>query len=524
MADSRQTADDASGSRGPIKAVGVSKIFPGVRALTDVSLEMKPGVVTGLVGPNGSGKSTLIGILTGRLTPSEGHIEDSGERVVFRNVRESIDRGIQLITQELTIAPGLTIAENLLVGRFPHGRFGLDLRRLRLQASEIAERVGLEHEVGKSVDELSPAEMRLVMIGRAASWNCRYLIMDEPSASLSPREVERIVDITRDFAHRGVGVLYVSHRLSEVVSLCSDVTVLRDGKLVHESSMQDMKVRDLIRLMSDVDHTVVTGDDAQEISNVAPDSPVVIRATDLRRGIVKGVDLEVRQGEILGVAGLVGSGRTELVRMLAGADKPERGTLEWGGAPAKRHTIREALRHGIVLLPEDRRYQGGFQDLSVATNVSLPSLRSMSWRNFVLRLRQEYRVVCSALTQVDVPLTRIKHPMRVLSGGNQQKVAIAKWLLTEPRVFIFDEPTAGIDVHAKENIRQELRRLAAGGAAVVVVSSDNEEFRHLCDRLVVMHEGVISGALVGSEITPTAILELSYGGAIEVPTEDAALG
>jgi ABC-type sugar transport system ATPase subunit len=289
--------------------------------------------------------------------------------------------------------------------------------------------------------------------------------------------------------------------------------------------MADLGVRDLIGLMSDVEHAAGDrGLPADRPPQSEEADSEVIRARELSRGIARGMSLDVRRGEVVGIAGLVGSGRTEFLRMLAGADKPESGTLEWNGEVVRKFTVREALKHGIVLLPEDRRYQGGFQDLSVAANVSLPSLGTLSWRSTVLRLRAEAQVVRNVLTQLRVPVSRVKDPMRVLSGGNQQKVAIAKWLLTNPRVFLFDEPTAGIDVHAKESIRQELRRLAGAGAGVVVVSSDNEEFAELCDRVVVLHEGRVAGDLAGDAITPAAILRLSYGGVEEVPAEDAALG
>lgn len=510
-----------------VAAVGVSKAFPGVRALESVTFEMRAGVVTGLVGPNGAGKSTLIGVLTGRLQPDRGHVEVDGERVHFRAVRDAIAAGIQVIPQELTIARGLTVGENLLMGRLPHRGPMVDVGELSAEADRLAARVGLDGGASRPVDELSPVEMRLVMIGRATARECRYLIMDEPTASLSPREVGLIFDITQTLAQEGVGIVYVSHRLSEVKALCSDVTVLRDGHVVHTDTMAHLHVPDLVRLMSDVEADRAGDEEASSAATPTrqPGSrgDVIIRARGLARGIVQPADIDVHAGEVVGIAGLVGSGRTELVRMLAGADEPERGTLEWNGAIVDRPGIRLALAQGVVLLPEDRRAQGGFQDLSVAANVTISALGRFSrWRMF-LRLRREQNAAEAALTQLGVPTRRLNDPMRTLSGGNQQKVLIAKWMMTKPRVFLFDEPTAGIDVHTKDEIRRELWRLAATGAGVVVVSSDNEELPALCDRVVVLCEGRISGEIVGDAISPRAILELSYGG-MEVPIEDRALG
>jgi ABC-type sugar transport system ATPase subunit len=496
---------------GVLRAVDVSKRFGGIQALRHASIEVTPGTATALIGPNGAGKSTLIGILSGRTRTDTGSLSVDGAELSFGSPREAIAFGIHLIPQELLAAKGLSVAENLLLGRYPRTGIFFDRRRLVAKAQAIADEGGLDVDVRSSVDGLSPAQLRLMMIAKATSSHCRFLIMDEPTASLSAREVERIGAAIRRLRERGVGVLYVSHRLGEVTEFCQELVVLRDGALTHTGSMADVSVPRLVELMSDVDQ--VTQAAAAEAAPAAAADPgkVLLEARDLGRGRVAGISLEVRAGEVVGLAGLVGSGRTETIRLLVGADRATSGELYWHGQRVTRPSVRAAIGQGIVLLPEDRRGQGGFQDLAVSDNVALPSLPRFSWACSLLRRGPENRAVTEVLHDVEGTAGRLRSPLRVLSGGNQQKALIAKWLLTRPRVFAFDEPTAGIDVHAKEAIRQQLRRLAREGAGVIVASSDNDEIPGLCDRVVVLREGCIAGELTGPEIRPGNLVALSYG-------------
>lgn len=493
-----------------ITARGIRRSFGGVHALKDASLTLRPGTATALIGPNGAGKSTLIGILSGRLRRDAGTLEVDSLPVDFHAPRDAIHHGIQVIPQELVIGHGLSIAENVLMGRYRRtGGVFVDRRAMLRDAQSIVGQIGLSVDVRDDVERLSPAQLRLMMIAKATSQQCRVLVMDEPTASLSPREVDGIASAIDRLRTDGVAVLYVSHRLQEVVDFCQDVSVLRDGRTTHTGPLAGSSVPRLVELMGDVsaDAHVSVGADARR---PVGDAEVLLRADRLGRGRVSGVDLELRSGEVVGLAGLVGSGRTELLRMLAGADRPAEGVLTWRGRVVARPSVRSAISAGIAFLPEDRRHQAGFQELTVSENVSLPSLARFRRLRFVLHRNREHQAVASAITDVAGPAGRLREPMRVLSGGNQQKALLAKWMMTGPRVFVFDEPTAGIDVGAKEAIRVQIRALAQAGAAVIVASSDNEEIPGLCDRVLVMAEGRLSGELKGDGITQSRLLELSY--------------
>jgi ribose transport system ATP-binding protein len=384
-------------------------------------------------------------------------------------------------------------------------------------AQAIADEGGLDVDVRARVDTLSPAQLRLMMIAKATSSHCRYLIMDEPTASLSAREVERIGDAIRRLREQGVGLLYVSHRLSEVTEFCQELVVLRDGRLTHTGPMLDVSVARLVELMSDVESAIPGSLGGEPRPEGTVTGEVLLRAENLGRGRVSGISLAVRAGEVVGLAGLVGSGRTETIRLLVGADRASSGELYWHEQRVTRPSVRRAIGQGIAMLPEDRRGQGGMQDLPVADNVALPSLRRFTWARALLRRSLETRAVTEALRDVEGTEGRLRSPLRVLSGGNQQKALIAKWLLTMPRVFAFDEPTAGIDVHAKEAIRQQIRRLAEKGAGVIVASSDNEEIPGLCDRVLVLREGSVTGELTGADIQPANLVALSYGQTRQAP-------
>ncbi|WP_436700489.1 sugar ABC transporter ATP-binding protein [Nocardioides sp. BYT-33-1] len=511
-----------SGEVAPVlTASGMRRSFGGVHALKEAALTLRPGTATALIGPNGAGKSTLIGILSGRIRRDAGMLTIDGVPVDFHAPRDAISQGIQVIPQELVVGRGLSIAENVLMGRYRRsaGVF-VDRRAMVRDAQEIVDQVGLAVDVRDDVDGLSPAQLRLMMIAKATSQTCRVLVMDEPTASLSPREVEGIASAIERLRADGVALLYVSHRLQEVVDLCQDVSVLRDGRTTHTGSLAEANVPQLVRLMGDVptDAGVTSRTGARRSVGEAE---VLLKAERLARGRVRDVDVELRSGEVVGLAGLVGSGRTEVLRMLVGADRPMQGALTWRGRVVTRPSIRSAVASGIAFLPEDRRHQAGFQELTVAENVSLPSLAKFRRLRLVVHRRREHQAVERAIADVAGPAGRLRAPMRVLSGGNQQKALLAKWMMTGPRVFAFDEPTAGIDVGAKEAIRVQIRSLAAAGAAVIVASSDNEELPGLCDRVLVMAEGRVSGQLVGDEITQSNLLDLSYS---HEPATGAAVG
>jgi len=492
---------------GPLLEVRhLSKVFPGVVALDDVSMNVRAGEVHGLVGENGAGKSTLLKIVSGLYVADGGELLWNGEVTRFRAPPDAVKRGIELIPQELSLAPSLSAAENIMMGIYPAHLGRVRWREVKREAQAVAATIHLEADLSRKASTLSPAEQRLVMIARALARKARLVIMDEPSVSLSEVEVDALKAVVNRLRERQVTVIYVSHRLDEVLELTDRVTVMKDGRVISTDDTSAVSKPLLIEQIIGRSY----GEQFPPRRALEPSSPL-LSVRDLSGGRVHDVSFALHPGEILGISGLVGSGRTEIVRMVFGADPLEAGEIEIDGRPVKLSHPRHAIRRGLSLLPEDRRGQGAIVNMSIAANVSLPVLRRFAMRGTgLIHQRVEARAVRERIDRLNLSTPSVQRPLKFLSGGNQQKALVAKWEMSDSRVFMFDEPTAGVDVGAKQEIYALIAGLGARGAGVILISSEVEEVVGLCHRVLVMREGRCVGELEGEAISEAAILNLCY--------------
>ncbi len=488
----------------------VSKSFGGVRALKGVDMEVRQGEVHGLIGANGAGKSTLIKILAGVQPPDSGEVLIDGEPVEIRDTQEAGELGLSFIHQELNLVPKFSALQNMTLGLTKATRIGLiDWGATRREVGPAAERVGIDFSLDEPVENLSVADQWLVSIGRSIVRKARLIAMDEPTASLSASESERLFRVVRELSDDGISILYVSHHLEEILDLCARVTVFKDGERVatreRGTITKDSLVRDIVG--GDLAATPQTG------GPVAARAHPMLEARDLSRGsAVRGVSFALRPGEILGFAGLVGSGRTELARLIFGADRAEAGEVLLDGEPARFRDPHDAVKQGIGLVPEERRSEGLVLGKSVNFNTNLASLRSLRYGRWLpLTNRRKATERASGVSgRLSVKTPGVDTVVGQLSGGNQQKVVIGKWLMRDARLLILDEPSRGVDVGARAEIHNIVRGLAENGAGVIVISSEEEELIGLCSRVLVMAQGRVTGELSGEEITKEEILRLSY--------------
>lgn len=491
-----------------IEMRGISKSYPGVRALDGVSLTVMPGEVHALVGENGAGKSTLMKILAGAQPRDAGDIIMRGEVVTIDGPQRAMDLGISIIYQEFNLVPYLNAAENIFLGREPGARIPgfVDFRRMYREAQEVVDRLGVKLDVRAPVHTLSIAQQQMVEIAKATSRKSSVIVMDEPSATLTEHELVGLFKLIRQLQAEGVGIVYISHRLEEVFEIADRVTVLRDGRHIATHGIAELTRDDIIRLMVGRELT-------QMIPKVpAPIGDAILEVQGLsRRNVLQDINLTVRKGEVLGVAGLVGSGRTELARAIFGADRFDAGQILLDGKPVRVRSPQDAIRLGIGLVTEDRKAQGLVLGMAVRENVTLANLAAISRFNFIMAGR-ERGIAQGYVSDLGIRTPSIEQTVQNLSGGNQQKVVLAKWLFTDSRVLIFDEPTRGIDVGAKTEIYQLINDLAAKGVGIIMISSELPEVLGMSDRIVVMHEGRIVGAMPASEATQVDIMHLATGG------------
>lgn len=490
----------------------ISKHFPGVQALQRVSLSLQAGEVLAVVGENGAGKSTLMKILAGIYQPDNGEILLDGVPVRFTNVAAALARGISLIHQELNLAENLSVAANLLLGRESTWAGPLqfiDRRRVTESARTLMDRVGLQCSPHTLVGSLTPGQQQLVEIARSLSLQARILIMDEPTSSLSQRETDRLYEVVDDLKHHGVSVVYISHRLAEVQRVADRALVLRDGRNAGELARADISHANLVRLMVGRELQQLFHKQHQPPSDAAP--RLEIRGVSYEGGPAAGVSFSIRAGEIVGMAGLVGAGRTELAEALFGIRRLLDGEVRIDGQAIRIHYPREAVAAGLLLVPEDRRYHGLILEDTVQHNIGLPNLDRLSNLRMVAR-RDEKTLARSTCARLQVRTPSVSQEVGLLSGGNQQKVVLGKWLARQPRVLIFDEPTRGVDVGAKSDIYAIMDGLAAEGVAILMISSDLEEVLGMSDRVLVLHEGRIAGELARSDLSEEAIMHLATGG------------
>lgn len=479
----------------------ISKSFSGVEVLHAVPFSLRPGEVHALLGENGAGKSTLVKVITGFYQPDNGACYLDGNLVQFSDTRESRQAGIAAIYQELSLFPDLDVAENIFVGCHPV-KFGgqIDWRKLYAEAGKLLESLGVHLDLKQKARNLSIAQKQIVEIARAFSINARILIMDEPTSSLTLNEVADLFRLVRSLREKGTSIIFISHRLEELFELADRVTVLRDGFYVDTCLLSDVTREDLIRMM--VGRTISN----QYPKKVAEEGEVALRVDHLTRdGAFKDVSFELKRGEILGMAGLVGAGRTNVARAIFGVEPATGGNIQVEGQDVAITSPQQAIALGIVYVPEDRQRHGLIPAMHITSNISLPMLEKFARFGWV-RDKKEREAAYNAACQMEVRASSIWQLARELSGGNQQKLVLAKWLSTKPRILILDEPTRGIDVGTKAAVHSLMTELAAGGIAILMISSELPEILGMSDRVIVMREGYMTGHFSRAEATQEKIL------------------
>jgi rhamnose transport system ATP-binding protein len=489
-----------------IELTGIVRSFGAVQALRGVDLTLYAGEVHALVGENGAGKSTLVKILAGIHRPDAGTIKIDGQAVELHNPVQARQAGIAVIHQEPTLFPDLNVAENVFMGRHPRDRFGrVDWKRMYQEVERLFASLDVRLNVYTPVQGLSVADQQLVEIAKALSLNSRVLIMDEPTAALSAHEVHQLFAIARQLRERGAAILFVSHRLEEIFELADRVTVLRDGMRVATAPVAELTTQQIIRQMVGRELEMLYPKSEVEAGEVVLD----VRGLT-RKGVFEDISFQVRRGEIVGFAGLVGAGRTEVARVIFGIDRADAGKIRIAGKPVQISSPKEAMKHGIAYVPEDRHQHGLIMDFSIVRNMTLPILRQTSMLGLVDQ-RREREVAQNYSTRLQVRSSGIDQLVRALSGGNQQKVVLAKWLITNPSVLILDEPTRGIDVGSKAEVHRIISTLAREGLAIILISSDLPEVLAMADRVLVMHEGRITAEFSHADVDQEKVMFAATG-------------
>jgi ABC-type sugar transport system ATPase subunit len=491
----------------------VTKRYPGVVALDRTSIDFRGGEVVGLVGKNGAGKSSLIKVLAGAERPDEGEVLVDGEPIPRGyDARHAHELGLAFVHQELSNFPGLTVAENVALGtRYPRSIGPLvDRRLLRRRVAVVLDELESTIDPATHIEDLTAVEQRVVMIARALYHQARLLVLDEPSVSLTLEEVGHLHKIARGLRAQGKGVVFVTHRLDEIISLTDRIVVMQDGAVILEQPTSEATEASLVAAIAGGDPGLRTP--AAAPARAAADTEPVLRVKNLRlEPRVQDVSFDLYPGEILGLAGLVGSGRTEIARMIFGAERPEAGTIEIDGKLRRLRSPAAAVRAGVALLPEDRRHEGLVLDFSVRENLTLASLAGHRRGRLPVPSRaSETRAATEMIERLGIRTPSPERAVRRLSGGNQQKVVLGKWLQRGERILIFDEPTQGIDVGAREDVFASIRELAEAGRAVIVISSDFDELVGLCSRVVVLWEGRVTGTLEKEKVSEEALVRLAY--------------
>ena len=492
-----------------LRMCGISKRFPGVNALDNVDFDLRPGEVHALIGENGAGKSTLIKILTGVYQKDSGTITVDGVDTEISSVQDSRRLGIAAIYQEIDFIPIFTVAENIFLGKEPTGVAGkISYAEMRKQAQEVLDSLEAEISAGQVMRELSVGQRQMVMIARALMERSNIIVMDEVTAPLSMSETEKLFAIIEDLRKRGLSIIYISHRMEEIFKVADRVTVLRDGCMVGSRNIEETDVDELIRLMV-----------GREMHDMYPKEEVpisdeeVLRVEGLSRGnAVRNVSFSVRKGEILGLGGLVGAGRSEVARLLCGIDQKDAGEIYLEGKRVDIRSSGDAVKAGIALIPEDRRVEGLVLDMDVTENVTLARLKSFCLGGIIPKVSEEKRHASDLVDTLSIRTPSLSQRVKYLSGGNQQKVVLGKWLSKEAKVFIFDEPTKGVDVGAKREIYSLMGDLVREGAAIILISSDLPELLALSDRILVMHRGETTGELSRDEATGEKVLYYATSG------------
>ncbi|MDM9649430.1 MULTISPECIES: sugar ABC transporter ATP-binding protein [unclassified Rhizobium] len=485
-----------------VELTGIRKSFGGVRALQGVDFALRSGEVHALLGENGAGKSTLMRVLGGEYIPESGSVKVRGHEQRFKGPMDALDKGIAIIHQEMALATDLTVAENIFLAEIPSVISWRDLNR---RAAELISSLGFSISPSATVSDLSVAHQQVVEIAKALSKNASVMVFDEPTAVLSVQDAERLLGIIRTLRARGVGIIYISHRLDEVFRIADRITVMKDGASVQTVERQDVAIDDVIRMMVGRSLKALFGDDLER-----PIGAEVLRIEELSDGArIRGASLSVKAGEIVGLGGLVGAGRTELVRLIFGAEKARSGKIFLHGKEVRVNNPRAAVKAGIGLVPESRKEQGLVLDFPIRVNATMSKLGPLVNAFGFVRRAAEGATVEKLAARLRIKAGSLNDPASSLSGGNQQKVVLAKWFHADGDLLIFDEPTRGVDVGAKTEIYSLIKSLAAEGRAVLVISSEHIELFGLCDRILVMREGELTGSLDPQDYTEEKLLKLA---------------
>lgn len=509
----RDTAAEPAASSHPssgnvLDVERVTKSFPGVRALREVSFGLRAGEVHALVGENGAGKSTLIKVVTGLYQPEAGEVRYAGRTVRFGSPLEAQQAGISTIYQEVNLVPLMSVARNLFLNREPR-RLGLiDAARMRRDARSILHEYGVDVNVSRPLRSLGLGAQQMVAIARAVQVDARVVIMDEPTSALEQREVETLFAVIGRLRDQGIAIVYVSHRLDELYQICDRVTVMRDGRVVHVAAMAEVDRLRLISLMLGRDMAEVRRHGVTAFgSDREAEGPPVLRARHLsRRHEIEDVSIDIRPGEVVGLGGLLGAGRSETARAMTGALGLDAGTVEVQGTPIRRLSTATAIKAGLVMLPEDRKVDGIVPNLSVRENIVLAALPRIS-RGGLVNVAKQREIVDYFIRRLNIKASSPEQRVSELSGGNQQKVMLARWLCLGPKVLLLDEPTRGIDVGAKAEVQAVIDELARDGLGVLLISSELDELLEGSDRVVVLKEGRIVGQLTGSDVNEDSLMQ-----------------
>lgn len=499
----------AMGSSAPtLEMRGISQIFPGVKALDGVNIQLYPGKVTALIGENGAGKSTLVKILTGIYRPNEGEILLDGQPVTFQSAQDAIDAGVTAIHQETVLFDELSVGENIFLGHAPKGRFGLiDWKTINDKSRALLQRLESKIDPTIRLKDLSIAQRHLVAIARALSVEARIVIMDEPTAALSRKEIDDLFRIVENLKRQGKAILFISHKFDEVYEIAESYAVFRDGKMVGSGDLKEMPQDEIVRLMV-----------GRDVKDAFPKQAVNIGATTLsvqnycHDTEFRDMSFDLRKGEILGLYGLIGAGRSELCQSLFGITRPASGSLTLDGQQISIRSPQDAIHAGIVYVPEERGRHGLALDLPIYQNMSLPSLARTSRKGF-LAAANEFALARKYAARLDLRAAALSVPVGTLSGGNQQKVVIGKWLATQPKVIILDEPTKGIDIGSKAAVHGFISELAAEGLSIIMISSELPEILGMSDRAIVMREGLMAGMFERADFSAEKLVRAATGNA-----------
>jgi inositol transport system ATP-binding protein len=496
-------------ARGPVlKMEGICRSFSGVTALQDVRLEVAGGEVHALMGENGAGKSTLMKILSGMVGKDRGDIYLQGESVTIESPRQALDLGIAMIHQELNPVRAMTVSENIFLGKEPCYRFTnvINRRQQRERTRAFFSELAISIDPDKKMADLSVAEMQLVEIVKAVSYNSRIIIMDEPTSALTGREVAKLFEIIQGLKSKGMAIIYISHKMDEIFRIADTITVLRDGQYIATRPADELDHDTLVKLMV-----------GRKISELFPaiisqKGPVAIEVAGLaKEGCFQAISFQARQGEVLGIAGLMGAGRTEVVETIFGLRHADAGCVRIHGREVRIQSPADAIRHRVALITEDRKLQGLNLKASVRDNLTLVSLKQFCRLGQILQFQKENQAADAEMEHLQIKARHRDQPVKTLSGGNQQKVVLAKWLLTDPEIFILDEPTRGIDIGAKAEIYKIIAGLAAQGKTIILISSELEEILGLCDRVIVLYHGKITAEFERRAFNQETIIKAAMG-------------